>query len=170
MGDLEIELAASRLKNFLKPENCLPSLPKDNASDLHKLDVELEEYEFQHAQAFKMILQSVDINNKVAIQSCRKASDAYDTLKSRYEMKDTALLSQLLTQIFTVQSMKQSSVTDKYDLKINLTTQIAEQQPDAKIPDIVQVVILMRSLASEYDTTLEILTSKEKFPTVNEVF
>ncbi|KAI1004074.1 hypothetical protein K3495_g4136 [Podosphaera aphanis] len=165
-GNLEIELAAARLKKFLRLEHCVAPIFKTADVNLH---TNLKEWEFQHTQAFKFILQSVDNTHRIAIQSCRTACQAYETLRSRYGMKNTALLAQLLTQIFSIQSMKQSNVTEKYDLIINLSTQIADQEPDAKIPDIIQVVILMQSLPSSYDTTIEILTSKEKFRTVNDV-
>lgn len=66
--------------------------------------------------------------------------------------------------------MKHASVVEKYDLIINLCAQITDQQPDATISDIVRAVIFMRSLPSEYDTTLEILTNKSTFPTIEDIF
>ncbi|KAI1005271.1 hypothetical protein K3495_g2951 [Podosphaera aphanis] len=85
-------------------------------------------------------------------------------------MKDTALLTQLLSQLFTVQIMKSSPVTEKHDLIGNLSSQIVEQEPDASISEIVRTAIFMRSLPFEYDTTIEILTKRDKFPTFFEVF
>lgn len=171
-GNLEVELAAMRLKKFLQPENCSPPLfyEKANEAENKAFQLEIEDWEFKHAQALKTILQSVDNTNKIAIQSCRTAASAYETLKSRYGMKDTALLAQMLSQLFAVQNMKHSTVTEKYDLIVNLTAQIAQQQQEATIPDIIQAVILMRSLSTEYDTTVEILTNKDRFPKVYEVF
>ncbi|KAF5188826.1 hypothetical protein FRX31_021587, partial [Thalictrum thalictroides] len=171
-SNLQIELAAVRLKKFLRPDNCVTPVLKENANPSEKksFEITLEEWEFQHAQAFKLLMQSVDNANKIAIQSCPTAHRAYVTLKDRYGMKDTALLAQLLSQLFSVQSMKDSFVTEKYDLIVSLSSQIESQQSKAKIPNIVQAVILMRSLPHEYDTTLEILTNKDDFPTINDVF
>ena len=53
---------------------------------------------------------------------------------------------------------------------MNLSSQITDQEPDAIISDVIQAVILMRSFPSDYDTTIEILTNKEKFPKIGEVF
>ena len=58
-----------------------------------------------------MILQSVDASNKVVIQICQTASEAFNTLLNRYGMKDTTLLAQLLSQLFAIQSMKTSTIT-----------------------------------------------------------
>lgn len=66
--------------------------------------------------------------------------------------------------------MKQTSVTEKYNPIVNLSSQIKDQEPEASISDVIQAVILMRSLPSEYDTTIEILTNKEKFPKISEAF
>ena len=85
-------------------------------------------------------------------------------------MKDTALPAQLLSKLFAVQSMKTSAITLKYDLIISLTSEIATQEPDAAISDVVQAVILMRSLPQQYDTTIEILTKRDRFPKLFEVF
>ena len=69
-------------------------------------------------------------------------------------------------QLFAVLNMKHSTVTEKFDLVINLTSKIAERQQDVIVPDITQAVILMRILPSEYDTTLEILTCRLEFTCV----
>ena len=58
-GNLEVELAAMRLKRFLLPEHCTPPSLNKQANDEDKKAhlIDLEEYEFKHAQAFKIILQ-----------------------------------------------------------------------------------------------------------------
>lgn len=172
--NLEIELAAVRLKKFLRHDKCITptrqNLKNTRSNDDDNFENELEEWEFQHAQALKIILQSVDNTNRVIIQSCQTASSAYETLVKRYNMKNTARLAQLLSQLFSIQFMKEVDVVEKYDLIINLCSQITDQQPDASISEIVQAVILMRSLPSEFDTTLEILTNKNTFPTLEDVF
>lgn len=66
--------------------------------------------------------------------------------------------------------MEQGPIIEKFDLIVNLTSQIADQEPEEVISDIFQAVILARSLLSEYNTTLEILTNKEEFPKLYEVF
>lgn len=130
---------------------------KSTNTDQNKFEAELEEWEFQNAQALKIINQSVGTTHRTAIQSYRTASMCYETLKLRYGLKDVALLAQLLSQLFAIQSLKQIAVTEKYDLIVNLTAQISDQEPEAIISDIAQAVILMKSLSSDYDTTLKIL-------------
>lgn len=142
-GNLEVELAATKLKRFLKPEYCIPPQFKNESELKEDYLIRLQEWQYRHAQALKIILQSIDNTNRIAIQSCRTAAAAYETLNSRYGMKDTALLAQLLSQLFAVLSMKQSTVTEKFDLVVNLIAQISEQQQDAVVPDIIQAVILM---------------------------
>ena len=117
-----------------------------------------------------MILQSVEAGNKVVIQYCHTASEAFNTLINRYGIKYIAPLAQLLSQLFAVQSMKISPVTLKHDLIVSLTLEIAAQELETAIPDVVQTVTLMRSLSQEYNTTIEILTKRDKFPNFFEVF
>lgn len=107
-GNLRVELAAVRLKKFLRAEICVAPVLKVDASPIEKksFEAELEDWEFEHASALKIILQSVDSTHRIAIQSYRTAASAHYTLKSRYAMKDTALLTKFLSQLFAVQSMK----------------------------------------------------------------
>lgn len=129
-------------------ENCSPPSAKES-TDKKISGVGLEECVYHHAQALKMILQSVDSTNRITIKSCLTTAKAYEALKSRYGMKDTAFLVQLLSQLFALQNMKQCTVTEKYDVMINITSQITDQEKEAMIQDIVQAVILMRSFTPD---------------------
>ncbi|VDB95203.1 Bgt-20938 [Blumeria graminis f. sp. tritici] len=83
-GNLEVELAATKLKRFLKPEYCIPPQFKNESELKEDYLIRLQEWQYRHAQALKIILQSIDNTNRIAIQSCRTAAAAYETLNSRY--------------------------------------------------------------------------------------
>lgn len=106
-----------------------------------------------------MILQSVDSTYRNVIQNCFFASSAYKIHTQRYGIRDITLFVQLLAQLFAIKSMNKSLITERFDLVVNMSFQIADNVPEVIIPNIFQAAILMRSLPPDYDTILEILTN-----------